>query len=632
MSERDDALIDAAWDEASSLGAAGSPPSPPPFHVDGYRVVGPPMVGGQGVVYEAVSERTGRRVAIKVLRGGSGAGVRERARFDREVLALARLDHRAIVAIHDSGEVDGASWFAMDHVDGSPLDRWLDGEPSRDSLLRLFIDLCDGVHAAHLLGVIHRDLKPSNVMVDRRGSPRILDFGLAKVEGPVPTGELTEAGQFLGSLAWSSPEQSSGEAARVDLRTDVYALGLLLYRGLCGRHPYPVSGDVRDVLEGIASRAPVPLRSVDPSIDRDLETIVLRCLVKEPERRYQSAAGLADDLRRYRAGDAIDARRDSGLYVAGKWIARHRWIAGLAAALLLTVLVGLAVVGTLYRRAASDRDRAMSASAAAEAARRQVEEREEALRRELYFHRMLSAQVAIAEDNIEHARRMLAEAPPELRGFEWRYLSRLSDRAYRVFEGHESTATALAVDPGGGRIATGDADGLVRLLDAVTGAAVSTMAGQGAVREIAFSPDGSRAAFAFDGQTVEVVDVKPTGFTAPRGLTTGARGPRFRGVGSTAGGGGRHGRARRPRPRARAGDAVPGAPGHRARGIAGSRRAARGRRGGDRVHALAADARDGIGVDRRRDRGDRRRRLPGRSEDRGLRPRRSRDAPRPGHR
>ena len=201
----------------------------------GYEVLHEEHRGGQGVVYRATQERTHRDVAIKLIREGPFHGPADRARFEREVRILGRLRHPNIVTIHDSGTVAGCHYFVMDYIEGHPLDTYLSSRSlSVKQILRLFWKICDAVNAAHLHGITHRDLKPSNIRIDKQGEPHILDFGLAKVASE-EMGDasqwrnVTMTGQFVGSVPWASPEQADGPTDRIDLRTDVYSLGVLLF-------------------------------------------------------------------------------------------------------------------------------------------------------------------------------------------------------------------------------------------------------------------------------------------------------------------------------------------------------------------------------------------------------------------
>jgi tetratricopeptide (TPR) repeat protein/predicted Ser/Thr protein kinase len=322
----------------------------PPASFPGYKIVGGIHRGGQGIVYRATQTATGREVAIKVMREGPFVGPRDKHRFEREVQILASLRHPHIVTIHDSGVSAGHFYFVMDYIQGEPLDAFISaGELSLVERLELFARMCDAVNAAHLRGVIHRDLKPSNILIDGDGEPHILDFGLAKLadHDNRPSRQMTVTGQFVGSLPWASPEQVDGIPGHIDLRTDVYSLGVILYQMLTSRFPYDVTGNMRDVMNTITTADPLRPSSLRRGINNEVETIVLKCLSKERERRYQSAGELARDVRRYLAGEPIEAKGDSTWYVLRKTVRRYKI---LSAVVLLAI--GLSILmSVMYSRA-----------------------------------------------------------------------------------------------------------------------------------------------------------------------------------------------------------------------------------------------------------------------------------------
>jgi serine/threonine-protein kinase len=279
-----------------------------------YEILGEIHRGGQGVVYRALQVSTRRVVALKVLRGGEHATDRERHRFEREVELASRLRHPSIVAVHDSGVADGSAYYSMELIEGQRLDEFLrDRSPSRRERLELFERICAAVAYAHQRGVIHRDLKPANVLVDPEGLPHVLDFGLAqRVESGLGAGRrITETGMFLGTLAYASPEQFRGGLQEPDVRTDVYALGVILYEMLTGELPFSGEGSLPMVLSRRSEEEAPDLRSRDRSIDPQLATVVSRALARDPERRYASALDLCRDLGRLLEGRPIEARRDS---------------------------------------------------------------------------------------------------------------------------------------------------------------------------------------------------------------------------------------------------------------------------------------------------------------------------------
>jgi serine/threonine protein kinase len=364
-SEHERALVEAALREAASSSKPSQAPSPhqpsvrarlggSPFTLPpadtfpGYELLRELHRGGQGVVYQAIQKTTRRKVAIKVMREGPFASQREHARFEREAQILGQLNHPGIVAIHDSGVThQGLSYFVMDYISGAPLDVYMSSvKGSVEDALRMLVQVCEAVSAAHLKGIIHRDLKPGNILVDGEGHPHILDFGLAKVAGGDTTGGnggaglqlMTITGQFLGSMPWASPEQAEGRTEKVDVRTDVYSLGVIAYQVLTGRFPYEVIGNMREVLDNILTVQPTPLRKIKKQIDEDVERIVLKCLAKERERRYQSAAELVRDIHHYLNKEPIEARRDSLTYVVGMHLRRHK----LAVAIILPFIIAAA--------------------------------------------------------------------------------------------------------------------------------------------------------------------------------------------------------------------------------------------------------------------------------------------------
>ncbi len=362
--DADLAIVAAA--RAEALGGR-SPPAPkepeptstmglPPDSIPGYRLDRLLSRGGQGSVYRAVQQATKRSVAIKVVHGGPLADPRDRFRFEREVEVLAQLNHPNIVAIHDSGSAAGGFYYVMDYIAGQPLDvHMASGSRSVAETLDLFATICDAVGAAHVRGIIHRDLKPRNILVDEQGRARVLDFGLAKITAPIDSpgneaGAMTVTGQFVGSLPWASPEQAERRPDRIDVRTDVYALGVVLFQMLTGRFPYEVVGSARRVEESILCADPIRPRTLRLGIDDEVETMVLKCLAKEPERRYQSAGELARDVRRYRAGEPIEAKRDSRWYMLRKSLNRHRALVGSVGGVAAVVAVSAVALGVTAAR------------------------------------------------------------------------------------------------------------------------------------------------------------------------------------------------------------------------------------------------------------------------------------------
>jgi eukaryotic-like serine/threonine-protein kinase len=342
--------------------------------------------GGMGVVFEAVQQTLGRHVALKVLPPGLTRRPAQFERFRREAQAAAKLHHTNIVPVFAVGEQDGVHFYAMQFIRGQTLAAVLqelrrtpDSPPAPSSLglssgpaggpaayfrnvATIGAQAADALHHAHTLGVIHRDVKPSNLLLDARGNIWVSDFGLAKLDDAA---ELTATGDILGTLAYMAPEQLSGNA---DARSDVYALGVTLYELLTLRQAFRDEVKVR-LIEKIRREEPPAPRVIDPTIPRDLETIVLKATAKEPGRRYASAADLADDLRRFLAGRPVKARRLSWAGTGWRWCRRNPTVAALAVAVFV-LLLSVAVVSTLsyvrQRALNADLDASLEATRAAE--------------------------------------------------------------------------------------------------------------------------------------------------------------------------------------------------------------------------------------------------------------------------
>ncbi|GJM24333.1 MAG: hypothetical protein DHS20C16_07480 [Phycisphaerae bacterium] len=337
-------VADQSTIEGSSFQLDVNAPANAITQIEGYTIIKEIGRGGMGLVYLAVQQSTKRKVALKVLLDGPFATEKARRRFEREVELVAQLDHSNIVTILESGVDSGRYYFAMRYVEGQRLDKYIiDNNVSRERMLAIFQKVCEAVAYAHQRGIIHRDLKPSNILVDEHGEPFVLDFGLAKsVDDQASDLEraktISVTGQLMGTLPYMSPEQASGEHEHVDVRTDIYSLGVILYEMLTGQFPYKVIGNIADILQNIAEVDPKKPSLVGRRINDEVETIVLKALAKEKDRRYQSANAFADDLNRYLKGQPIEAKRDSTTYMVRKMISRHRVPVSVAAAFLAIVV------------------------------------------------------------------------------------------------------------------------------------------------------------------------------------------------------------------------------------------------------------------------------------------------------
>jgi WD40 repeat protein len=428
-------------------------------------------------------------------------------RFRNEAEVLAQLDHPHIVLVHDVGEHEGRVYFSMKLIEGGGLDGQLERFPDDpQSAARLVAQAARAVHHAHQRGILHRDLKPSNILLDREGQPHVSDFGLSKrIESD---GSLTQTGAIVGTPQYMAPEQTSGRKGAVTTATDVYGLGAVLYALLTGRPPFQ-SETVLETLEQVKTRDPEPPRRINAKVDRDLETICLKCLQKEPQRRYESAQALAEDLERWLRGEPIQARRIGWGQRIWRWGRRNPFLAGLtgvSVGLALALLIGLMVSTWLI---AGQRDEIRGQH-------KLTLERERSLRQIVYVQDISLASQALRDGEVERMRELLDRHLPEvgqedLRGFAWDYLQRRSRgvlrEAVRV-AAHDRDVYCLAYSPNGRTLASGGKDGWIRFWDSRTLYLLRELhSAQVEVNEIVFTPDGKTLVSAGDDGTVRVWDI-----------------------------------------------------------------------------------------------------------------------------
>ncbi|MBL8767297.1 MAG: serine/threonine protein kinase, partial [Planctomycetes bacterium] len=441
-----------------------------------YRVVGVLGAGGMGAVYEAEQDEPRRRVAIKVL--GVGASPAFMERFRHEAQVLGRLSHPGIAQIFEAGtfELDGASppFIAMEKVDGVSITqdaerRGLDVRGRIESVVRV----CDAVEYAHERGVVHRDLKPANILVDATGQPKVLDFGVARVtaKDTMIRSLHTSAGQLVGTLQYMSPEQVSGDPDAVDRRSDVYALGVLLYELLSGKLPYELSNrSIPDAARIIHDVEPTSIAQHVRALRGDVETIIGRALTKEPSRRYATAAALAADLRRFLRDEPILARPPSTIEQLARFARRHKGLSAGIAIAFLALSVGLAISITKTREAVR----------ATEESKRQTSRAT-----------MSAAASALAAAQPAMARELLASIPLADRGWEWDYVVRGLDQSIARLEAGADVLASM-IDPHGSVVWIARANGSVeRWADPFDRAALACSV-PGALRAAVFSRDATR--------------------------------------------------------------------------------------------------------------------------------------------
>jgi len=479
--------------------APGSPGSDPEEDLiaavpvlPGYEILRELGRGGMSVVYLARQGGLNRLVALKVIRGKFFADAEIAGRFRDEAEAAARFHHPNLTHVYEVGEFEGQGYLVLEYAAGGNLQQKLAGTPQPPGESAQLVEcLARAVHYAHQHGIVHRDLKPANVVLTEDGVPKVTDFGLAKLMER--QGGLTRTGDIMGTPCYMAPEQAEGTPADVTPATDIYALGVILYEMLTGRPPFQGANAI-STLNQVATLEPLAPGRLQRHTPRELETICLKCLEKEPRKRYATALDLALDLRRFLEDRPIQARRISRAERLWRWCRREPAKAGLMGALLFVLVAGFVGVAAQWRRA-EEKARAETR------ARGRAELAEGKARDNLYFSRIAQARLEWRLNNVAGAEQLLELCEPERRGWEWHYLQNLSHSELFGVDHPELTyISSVVFSPDGKQFAftgydpyrdrEGRAPSPVEVWDTTTRRRLRTLAGPSLAMRLSFGPDG----------------------------------------------------------------------------------------------------------------------------------------------
>ncbi len=469
--------------------------------VAGYRIHQLLGEGGMGQVWLATQQGTQREVAIKLIHGVRFTSIQNRVRFEREIELTARLGHPNIASVFDSGFSEGYAYYAMELVDGQPLDDYVRlQKPDELARLKLMHVVCRAVQHAHQRGVIHRDLKPSNVLVTKEGIPVVVDFGLAKSVATDSDSErpLT-CGLLIGTPEYMSPEQAAGGIQQVDTRSDVYSLGVMLYWLLTDRLPHDVQGDRLSMVRRVATGEIVPPRRAIPQIDRGLAAILEKALAFDPNERYDGAGELADDLQRHLDGEPVHVSTAGWWYVVRRRLRKYRKLVTVAALILSVVIGCIAAFVAITKQHARI---ALELAERADESNREAHRAERTALRMAYIHQLALASNEAMAFQFSRARSLLDGCPVDQRGWEWHYLRRqaaTTDRSYATIGPFEHPIRTMTFSRDGTKLAVATnisttrvtPDATITICDATTGATLSKLKGHAdGITAMAFTPDG----------------------------------------------------------------------------------------------------------------------------------------------
>jgi WD40 repeat protein len=521
-----DVDVDRGLDEGAGQGrgddrggrvARGPSPANRALEIPGYEIEGVLGRGGMGVVYLAWHAPLKRRCALKMIIAGADDDddVEMRVRFLSEAETVARLEHPNVVRIHRIGDHEGRLYLELEYVAGGSLASRLDGTPwPPRAAAELVEPLAGAAAAAHALGIVHRDLKPANVLIAADGTPKVSDFGVAKSLDV--DSDLTRTGAIVGTPSYMAPEQAMSRHERVGPWSDIYSLGAILYELLTGRPPFKAA-TVMETLEQVKATEPVPPSRLQPGLPRDVETIVLKCLAKEPSRRYEAAEALADDLRRFLEGRPVRARRAGALERAWRWCRRNPWLAAAAGAVAASL--GAVVLLSFLHAARQAEARAKTTHLA-----NQLAESLAVSNRRLsvvaFEHGLADCErgdVGLGLLWLSETLRTTTAQDPAWRRLVWLNLTawKAAYPELKLVLSHATPLWGVAYSPDGRTILTGSSDGELRFWDAATGRRVGpTLEGVGTVTAAAYSPDGKTLLI---GNAARVVQFRDATTGAPIG-------------------------------------------------------------------------------------------------------------------
>jgi WD40 repeat protein/serine/threonine protein kinase len=498
--------------------------------------------GGMGLVYLAQQkEPVKRNVALKIIKPGMDSK-QVIARFEAEKQALALLDHPNIAHVFDAGTTEtGRPYFVMEYVRGTSIIKYCDERKLNiEQRLRLFEQVCEGIHHAHQKGIIHRDIKPSNILISIHGDkavPKIIDFGIAKAITQPLTDKtfVTFQGQLLGTPEYMSPEQVDLATQDIDTRSDIYALGVVLYELLAGVLPFereslarlgfaevqrtirelePASPSMRltslgDRAKTIAASRGTQVVPLARRLHRELEWIPLKAMRKDRCRRYRSASEMADDIRNYLSGLPLIAGPETAIYRIQKFVHKHSGSVATVALVAAAIILGLVISTTMYFRAEDARQKEVVARAKAEQAEQATKQKAEELRHSLYVNSIQLADAKHREGNARQVRSLLDSCPGDLRGWEWNRLNYISDQSVMTLRGQSGIGFfAVTFSTDSKYIVAGGWDQAITVWDATSGKVLRTLCGhEDVVYSLAISSDSQRIVSGSGDKTIRIWDL-----------------------------------------------------------------------------------------------------------------------------